>query len=110
MLWAVVIGYIVYIIVAAIIGLIEVIAIANMAYYDGDLGAAFRFSEILDYIAKNWLGKIHCNLHCNSYSSIYWFLNRPSNIIHTNRNHTSTTDNCSIHIHVWCSCNCSVIH
>ena len=52
MLWAIVIGYIVYIIVAAIIGLIEVIAIANMAYYDGDLGAAFRFGEILDHIAR----------------------------------------------------------
>ncbi|HEX7467912.1 MAG TPA: DUF4013 domain-containing protein [Methanobacterium sp.] len=57
MLWAVVIGYIVYIIVAAIIGLIEVIAIANMAYYDGDLGAAFRFGEILDCIAKIGWGK-----------------------------------------------------
>ncbi|MFZ0441266.1 MAG: DUF4013 domain-containing protein [Methanobacterium sp.] len=57
MIWALVIGYIVYIIVAAIIGLIEVIAIANMAYYDGDLGAAFRFGEILDYIARIGWGK-----------------------------------------------------
>ncbi len=57
MIWAVVLGYIVYIIVAAIIGLIEVIAIANMAYYDGELGAAFRFSEILDHIAKIGWGK-----------------------------------------------------
>jgi len=57
MIWAVVLGYIVYIIVAAIIGLIEVIAIANMAYYDGDLGAAFRFSEVLDHIARIGWGK-----------------------------------------------------
>ncbi len=35
-----------------IIGLIVIMALANMAYYDGDLGAAFRFSEILDIIAK----------------------------------------------------------
>jgi len=35
-----------------IIGLIVIIALANMAYYNGDLGAAFRFSEILDIIAK----------------------------------------------------------
>ncbi len=30
--------------------LFEIMAIANMALYDGDLGAAFRFSEILDLI------------------------------------------------------------
>ena len=57
MIWAIVLGYAVYIIVAAIIGLIEVIAIANMAYYDGDLGAAFRFGEILDHIARIGWGK-----------------------------------------------------
>jgi Protein of unknown function (DUF4013) len=57
MVWALMFGYIVYIIVAIIIGLIEVIAIANMAYYDGDLGAAFRFSEILDHIARIGWGK-----------------------------------------------------
>ena len=57
MIWAIVLGYAVYIIVAAIIGLIEVIAIANMAYYDGDLGAAFRFSEVLDHIARIGWGK-----------------------------------------------------
>ncbi len=57
MIWAFVLVYIVYIIVAVIVGLIEVIAIANMAYYDGDLGAAFSFSEILDRIAKIGWGK-----------------------------------------------------
>jgi hypothetical protein len=57
MIWAFVIVYIVYIIIAVIIGLIEVIAIANMAYYDGDLGSAFRFSEILDHIARIGWGK-----------------------------------------------------
>jgi len=57
MMWAFFFGYLVYIIIAVIIGLIEVIAIANMAYYNGDLGAAFRFSEILDYIARIGWGK-----------------------------------------------------
>ncbi len=57
MIWAFVFVYIIYIIVAVIVGLIEVIAIANMAYYDGDLGAAFSFSEILDRIAQIGWGK-----------------------------------------------------
>ena len=57
MIWGFVLVYIVYIIVAVIVGLIEVIAIANMAYYDGDLGAAFSFSEILDRIARIGWGK-----------------------------------------------------
>ncbi len=57
MIWAFVLVYIVYIIIAVIIGLIEVIAVANMAYYDGDLGSAFRFSEILDHIARIGWGK-----------------------------------------------------
>ena len=57
MIWAFVLVYIVYIIVWLIVGLVEVIAIANMAYYDGDLGAAFSFSEILDRIAKIGWGK-----------------------------------------------------
>ena len=59
MVWALMFGYIVYIIVAIIIGLIEVIGIANMAYYDGDLGAAFRFSEILDTFREIGWGKIY---------------------------------------------------
>lgn len=57
MIGAFVIVYIIYIIVAVIVGLIEVMAIVNMAYYDGDLGAAFSFSEILDRIAKIGWGK-----------------------------------------------------
>jgi Protein of unknown function (DUF4013) len=57
MLWALFLGNIIFAIVAVIIGLIEVMAIANMAYYDGDLGAAFRFSEILDYISRIGWGK-----------------------------------------------------
>jgi hypothetical protein len=32
-------------------------AIANMAYYDGELGAAFRFSEILEHISRIGWGK-----------------------------------------------------
>ena len=51
------IGNLVYIIVGLIVGLIAIMAIANMAYYDGELGAAFRFSEILDYIARIGWGK-----------------------------------------------------
>jgi hypothetical protein len=57
MIWAMFLGNLVFAIVALIIGLIEIIAIANMAYYDGDLGAAFRFSEILDYISRIGWGK-----------------------------------------------------
>ena len=38
------------VILALIFGLFAYIAVANMAYYDSDLGAAFRFSEILDKI------------------------------------------------------------
>ena len=57
MFWALMIGNLVYIIVGLIVGLIAIMAIANMAYYDGELGAAFRFSEILDYIARIGWGK-----------------------------------------------------
>ncbi|BDZ69712.1 DUF4013 domain-containing protein [Methanobacterium petrolearium] len=50
-------SYAVLLIVALIVGLIEIIAIANMAYYDGDIGAAFHFSDILNYIATIGWGK-----------------------------------------------------
>ncbi|MGV8143926.1 MAG: DUF4013 domain-containing protein, partial [Methanothermobacter sp.] len=46
-----------YIIVAIIVGLIEVMAIANMALYEGELGAAFKFSEVMDRIAMIGWGK-----------------------------------------------------
>lgn len=49
-------SYSVYIIVAIIIGLIQVVAIGNMALYN-ELGAAFKFSEILDRIANIGWGK-----------------------------------------------------
>ncbi len=49
--------YIIYLIVGIIIGLIEFMAIANMALYDGDLGAAFKFNEIRDRISKIGWGK-----------------------------------------------------
>ena len=57
MMWGLFLGNIVVAILAVIIGLIEIMAIANMAYYDGDMGAAFRFSEILDYISRIGWGK-----------------------------------------------------
>lgn len=57
MFWGLIAGNIVFLIVALIIGLIEVIAIANMAYNDGELGAAFRFSDILNIIANIGWGK-----------------------------------------------------
>lgn len=50
--FALITAYIIYVIVGIIIGLVEYMAIANMALYDGDLGAAFKFNEILDRIAK----------------------------------------------------------
>lgn len=40
------------VILAIIFLIFEVIAIANMALYDGELGAAFRFGEILGRISK----------------------------------------------------------
>jgi Protein of unknown function (DUF4013) len=44
---------------AIIVGLIVYMAIAYMAYYDGELGAAFRFREILDWIAAiGWVDYI----------------------------------------------------
>ena len=73
-------GYIIFLIVALIVGLIEVMAIANMAYYDGDLGAAFRFSEILDYISRIGWGKLYLtyiviaisqSIHCINFMGIY---------------------------------------
>jgi len=57
MMWAVLGSSIVFIIVALIVGLVEIMAIVNMAYYIGELGAAFRFSEILDRIAQIGWGK-----------------------------------------------------
>jgi len=33
-------------------GPLSILAIANMAYYDGEFGAAFRFSEIKDHISR----------------------------------------------------------
>lgn len=57
MIWALFFGNLILVIIAVIVGLIEVIAIANMAYNNSELGAAFRFSEILDYIAKIGWGK-----------------------------------------------------
>lgn len=57
MMWAVLGSNIIFIIVALIVGLVEIMAIVNMAYYNGELGAAFRFSEILDKIAQIGWGK-----------------------------------------------------
>jgi hypothetical protein len=50
-------SYAALIVAAIIVGLIEIVAILNLAYYDGDLGAAFRFSEILNYISTIGWGK-----------------------------------------------------
>jgi Protein of unknown function (DUF4013) len=46
-------------IISLIIGLVAYMAISYMAYYDGELGAAFRFSKILDWIAAiGWVDYI----------------------------------------------------
>lgn len=50
-------GYTIYFIVAIIIGLVEYMAIANMALYEGELGAAFKFSEVLNRISMIGWGK-----------------------------------------------------
>lgn len=47
------------IILLIIFGIFEIIALANMALYDGELGAAFRFSEILERISMiGWVNYI----------------------------------------------------
>jgi hypothetical protein len=56
-MFAILAGSLVYVILAIIIGLVESIAIANMALYEGDLGAAFKFNEVLDRIATIGWGK-----------------------------------------------------
>ncbi|MGA2677301.1 MAG: DUF4013 domain-containing protein [Methanobacterium sp.] len=50
-------AYVIYAIIGIIIGLIEYMAIANMALYEGDLAAAFKFNEVLDRIARVGWGK-----------------------------------------------------
>jgi hypothetical protein len=50
-------GYTIYFIVAIIIGLVEYMAIANIALYEGELGAAFKFSEVLNRISMIGWGK-----------------------------------------------------
>jgi hypothetical protein len=57
MFWGIIASNLVFAIVGSIVGLIEIIAIANMAYNDGEIGAAFRFSEIMDIIANIGWGK-----------------------------------------------------
>ena len=56
-MFAILAGSLVYVILAIIIGLIESIAIANMALYEGELGAAFKFSEVMDRISAIGWGK-----------------------------------------------------
>jgi hypothetical protein len=48
---------IISIIMAVLTSLIAVMAVANMALYDSELGAAFRFSEIMDRIKAITWGK-----------------------------------------------------
>ncbi len=55
-MFAFALSYSVYLIVALIIGLVQVVAIGNMALYN-ELGAAFKFSEIMDRIAVIGWGK-----------------------------------------------------
>ncbi|BDZ66870.1 DUF4013 domain-containing protein [Methanobacterium ferruginis] len=46
-------------VVAAVFGVFFTIALANMAYYDGELAAAFRFREMLDRISTiGWVDLI----------------------------------------------------
>jgi len=51
------VGSLVYEILALIIGLIAFMAIGNMALYEGEIGAAFKFSEVMDRIAMIGWGK-----------------------------------------------------
>ena len=54
--WGFLTGSIIPIMVLFIIGIIELVALANMALYGGELKAAFRFSEILKRISMiGWI-------------------------------------------------------
>lgn len=50
-LWSMFLGSIGQIIIFIVIGVMEYVGIANMALYDGEISAAFRFREIIDRIA-----------------------------------------------------------
>lgn len=50
-LWSMLLGSIVQIIIFIAIGVIEFLGIANMALYDGEISAAFRFREIINRIS-----------------------------------------------------------
>lgn len=50
-LWSMLLGSIVQIIIFIAIGVIEFVGIANMALYDGEISAAFRFREIINRIS-----------------------------------------------------------
>ena len=97
-------------ILAVIFAIFEIIAIANMAYYD-ELGAAFKFSEILERISKIGWGK-YINLvysydnYRNHSSNYKWYNN-------FNTNHWIYYLNC-IHLlillYVFGKINCFNIH
>lgn len=50
-LWSMFLGSIGQIIIFIVIGVMEYVGIANMALYDGEISAAFRFREIINRIA-----------------------------------------------------------
>lgn len=58
-IFGIIAGSIVQFIVSIIIGLVAYIAIAHMAYYNGDLGAAFKFNEIIEVLSRiGWVDYI----------------------------------------------------
>lgn len=70
------------IILAIILGLIATIAIAHMAYNDSELGAAFRFSEILDVISQiGWLDYIIWYIVVGLISAVMAFIASFLNVI-----------------------------
>jgi hypothetical protein len=51
LLWSWLLGSFIQVIIFLLIGLVEYIAIANMALYEGEIRAAFRFREIIQRIS-----------------------------------------------------------
>jgi hypothetical protein len=94
-------AYIIYLIVAIIIGLVEYMAIANMALYDGDLGAAFKFNEIMDRIARIGWSKYNM-VRCYDIIGIGHWFNISFNACDICRYHSSAFDNYAFLQHVRC--------
>jgi hypothetical protein len=84
--------YIVLIIVAFIVGLFELMAIANMAYYNRRFRSSFQIQRNIRTYIQHWLGKIHRHHDCNRHNQWNWIPHRMANHVHLHWIHTITLD------------------